>query len=164
MKTIKFFHPEETFTYHIEKCFCKVVFSGKQHQLLVEIHSTDSLDHVDDDSLQNDFSQVTLYIDDFPIAVESVEDLVGQTIEIPTSYEEIEDEDGEIEEILYTSVNFSDGNFEADNNTLSFFQDENGIVCLKWKGEVQDFTEESDDYIPFELSCAFTAESIEVPE
>lgn len=164
MKTIKFFHPEETFTYHIEKCFCKVVFSGKQHQLLVEIHSTDSLDHVDDDSLQNDFSQVTLYIDDFPISVETVEDLVGQTIEIPTSYEEIEDEDGEIEEILYTSVNFSDGNFEADHNTLSFFQDENGIVCLKWKGEVQDFTEASDDYIPFELNCAFTAESIEVPE
>src|SRR5690606_12915764 len=108
MKTIKFFHPEETFTYHIEKCFCKVVFSGKQHQLLVEIHSTDSLDHVDDDSLQNEFSQVTLYVDDFPIQVESVEELVGQTIKIPNSYDEIEDEDGEIEEIYYTNVNFDE--------------------------------------------------------
>lgn len=162
MKTIKFFHPEETLTYYIEKCFCKVVFSGKQHQLLVEIHSTDSLDHVDDDSIQNDFAQVTLYIDDFPIQAESVEDLVGQSLSIPNSYEEIEDEDGEIEEISYTNINFDEGNFESDQNQLSFYKDESGTVCLKWKGEVQDFTEESDDFIPFEVDCAFSAHFIEI--
>jgi len=155
MNTIKFFHPEETFTYHVDKCFCKVVYSGKQHQLLVEIHSTDSLDHVEDDSLQNDFAQVTLSIDDFPIQFESVEDLVGKNIEIPQCYVEIEDEEGEIEEYYYTNVSFSDDFFEADNNSLEFYQNEAGVLCLKWKGEVQDFTEESNDFIPFELDCVF---------
>lgn len=161
MKTIKFFHPEETFTYHIEKCFCKVVYLGKQHQLLIEIHSTDDLDHVEDDSLQNDFAQVILSVDDFPVQVASHEDLSGQTFEIPLSYVEIEDEEGEIEEIFYTNVNVSDENFESDENHLSFFKDHSGTLCLKWRGKVQDFTEESDEMIPFELECAFSPASFE---
>ena len=161
MKTIKFFHPEETLIYHIEKCFCRVVYSGKQHQLLIEIHSTDDLDHVEDDSLQNDFAQVILSVDDFPVQVASHEDLSGQTFEIPLSYVEIEDEEGEIEEIFYTNVNVSDENFESDENHLSFFKDNSGTLCLKWRGKVQDFTEESDEMIPFELECAFSPASFE---
>ena len=157
MKTIKFFHPEETFTYYVEKCFCKVVYSGKQHQLLIEIHSSDSLDHVEDDSLQNEFAQVVLSVDDFPIQFESVDELVGQTIQIPNSFVEIEDEEGELEEFYYTNANFSDENFEADDNVLSFYKNDSGTVCLKWKGKIQDFTEESDDYFPFEVECAFSA-------
>ena len=154
MKTIQFFHPEETFTYHIEKCFCKVVYSGNQHQLLIEIHSTDGLDHVEDDSLQNDFAQVILSVDDFPVNVISPDELAGKNFEIPECYMEIEDEEGEIEEIYYTNVNFSDENFEADENQLSFFKDNSGTLCLKWKGKVQDFTEESDELIPVVLcSC-----------
>lgn len=161
MKTIKFFHPEETLIYHIEKCFCKVVYSGKQHQLLIEIHSTDDLDHVEDDSLQNDFAQVILSVDDFPVQVASREDLSGQSFEIPSSYVEIEDEEGEIEEIFYTNVNVSDENFESDENHLSFFKDPTGALCLKWKGKVQDFTDETDEMIPFELECAFHPTSFE---
>lgn len=161
MKTIKFFHPEETFTYYIDKCFCKVVYSGQQHQLLVEIHSTDDLDHVEDDSLQNEFPQVTLTIDDFPLECHSVEELSGRTFEIPHSYSEVEDEDGEITEIFYTNINFSEEDFEADKNRLSFFKDESGTLCVNWKGEVIDFTEETDEFISFEVSCAFVPQKIE---
>ncbi len=161
MKTIKFFHPEETFTYYVEKCFCKVVYSGKQHQLLIEVHSTDDLDHVEDDSLQNEFSQVILSIDDFPVSFSSPDELEGVTLEIPNSYVEVEDEEGELEEFYYTNVNFSEGNFEADENQLSFFKDNSGTLCLKWKGKTQDFTEESDEFIPFELECVFSPASFE---
>lgn len=161
MKTIQFFHPEETFTYYIEKCFCKVVYSGQQHQLLIEIHSNDDLGHVEDDSLQNDFPQVSLTIDDFPLQVQSIEELNGQSIEIPQSYAEVEDQDGEITEIFYTNVNVSEGDFEAEKNQLSFFKDQNGTLCVKWKGEVMDFTEETEEFIPFEVSCAFVPQKIE---
>lgn len=161
MKTIKFFHPEETFTYYIEKCFCKVVYSGQQHQLLIEIHSSDDLDHVEDDSLQNDFPQVVMSIDDFPLHVSSVDELNGKTVEIPTSYVEVEDEDGELADVFYTTINFSEDSFEADNNKLTFSKDESGNLCVNWKGEVFDFTEESDELIPFEVSCAFVPQKIE---
>ena len=161
MKTIKFFHPEETFTYYIEKCFCKVVYSGQQHQLLIEIHSSEELDHVEDDSLQNEFPQVSMFIDDFPLPVQSLTDLNGQTIEIPNSFVEIEDEEGEISEVFYTNINFEEDNFEADNNQISFFNDESGTLCIKWKGEILDFTEETDELIPFEVSCAFIPQKIE---
>lgn len=162
MKTIKFFHPEETFTYYIEKCFCKVVYSGKEHQLLIEIHSTDELDHVEADSLQNDFAQVILSVDDFPVSFSSPSELVGKSIEIPLCYVEQEDEDGDMEEVFYTNVSFMDEDFEADSNHLTFFKDASGNLCLKWKGEVQDFTEGSDDSIPFEVECAFLPVSFDV--
>lgn len=156
MKTIKFFHPEETFIYYIDKSFCKVVFSGSNHQLLIEIHSTDDLDHVEDDSLQNNFSQVILSVDDFPVQVKSIDELVGKTIEIPNSYVEVEDEEGEIEEYYYTNLNFAEDNFEADDNQLHFFKDEKGTLCVNWKGKAQDFTEQSDELIPFEVECVFS--------
>lgn len=161
MKTIKFFHPEETFTYYIEKCFCKVVFSGQQHQLLIEIHSNDDLDHVEDDSLQNDFPQVVLSVDDFPVNVSSVQELNGKSIEIPNCFVEVEDEEGEIEELFYTNVNFSEDDFEADNNKLNFFKNDSGTLCLRWKGEVSDFTGQTDELIPFEVECAFVPQKIE---
>jgi hypothetical protein len=164
MKTIKFFHPEETFTYYIEKCFCKVVYSGKQHQLLIEIHSTEDLDHVEDDSLQNDFPQVVLTIDDFPVSVASKEELAGKTLEIPVSFVEIEDEEGELEEIYYTSANFSDETYDADANQLHFSKDNSGNLCLKWKGKVADFTEQSEEFIPFEVECTFAPQKIEVKD
>ena len=161
MKTIKFFHPEETFTYYIQKCFCKVVYSGQQHQLLIEIHSTDDLDHVEADSLQNDFPQVVLSVDDFPVNVNSVNELNGKTVEIPECYAEIEDEEGELEEFFYTNINFLEDDFEADNNELAFFKNESGTLCLKWKGEIADFTGQSGDSIPFEAECAFVPQKIE---
>lgn len=161
MKTIKFFHPEETFVYYIDKCFCKVVYSGHQYQLLVEIHSTDDLDHVEADAVQNNYPQVILSVDDFPVPYKNTDELEGKHIDIEECYAEIEDEEGEIVEFFYTNVNFSEHDFEADKNRLSFFKNETGALCLKWKGAVQDFTEETDEYISFELECVFSAFSHE---
>jgi len=164
MKTIKFFHPEDTFTYFIEKCFCKVIYSGNQHLLLIEIHSNDDLDHVEGDSLQNDFPQVILSVDDFPVDVNSLEELDGLTIQIPTSYVEAEDEEGDVVEYYYTNANFVDDNYEVDSNSLQFFKDANGILCVKWTGEIPDFTEETDEMIPFEINCAFLPQMVEVAD
>ena len=83
-------------------------------------------------------------------------ELIGKTIEIPNCYVEIENEEGEIDEIFYTNVIFDEDEFEADDNKLSFFKNDAGVLCLKWKGKIQDFTEESDDYFPFELECEFS--------
>ncbi|HEY4539900.1 MAG TPA: hypothetical protein VIG94_07825 [Faecalibacter sp.] len=155
MKTIKFFHPEETFNYNIEKSLCKVVYQGDKQVLLIEIHTTDELDHVEDDSLQNDYPQLSLYIDDFPMDVASTEELTGKTISIPYGFTEEEDEDGEIHEVYYTSLNVSEGDYEAVDNVLDFSINENGILSLKWTGSVQDFTEETDGDIKFEVNCVF---------
>lgn len=156
MKTIKFFHQEETMTYHIEKCFCKVVLSNKQHLLIIEIHSNDDLYHVDEDALQNHYPQVSLFLDDFPVAFKNKTELIGQEIEIPKCYVEIKNEDGETEEIFYTDVKVLEDDFESDSNVLNFFRNDAGNLCLNWKGETQDFTENSDDMIPFELECEFS--------
>lgn len=155
MKTIKFFHPEETFNYNIEKSLCKVVYQGDKQVLLVEIHSTDELDHVEDDSIQNEHPQLSLFIDDFPLDVASAEELNGKTISIPFGFAEEEDEDGEIHEIYYTSLNVSEEDFEIVDNTLNFSINEKGILSLKWTGSVQDFTEETDNNIKFEVDCTF---------
>ena len=123
--------------------------------MLVEIHSTDDLEHVEGDSLQNDFPQLSLFIDDFPLDVESVEELNGKKVSIPYGFAEEEDEEGEIVEVYYTSLNVSEEDFETVNNDLAFSVNEKGVLTLNWKGEVQDFTEESDGDIPFEINCSF---------
>jgi len=151
MKTIKFFHPDETFNYNIEKSLCKVVFQGNKKCLLVEIHSTDDLEHVEGDSLQNDFPQLSLFIDDFPLDVESVEELNGKKVSIPYGFAEEEDEEGETVEVYYTTLNV----YETVNNELTFSVNDKGILTLNWKGEVQDFVEESEKDIPFEIECTF---------
>ena len=132
-----------------------MVFQGNKKCLLVEIHSTDDLEHVEGDSLQNDFPQLSLFIDDFPLDVESVEELNGKKVSIPYGFAEEEDEEGEIVEVYYTSLNVSEEDFETVNNDLAFSVNEKGVLTLNWKGEVQDFTEESDGDIPFEINCSF---------
>ena len=151
MKTIKFFHSEETFNYQIEKALCKVVFQGNKKCLLVEIHSNDDLEQVEGDSLQNDYPQLSLFIDDFPLDVESVEELNGKKVSIPYGFAEEEDEEGETVEVYYTTLNVSEEDYETVNNELTFSVNDKGILTLNWKGEVQDFTEESEGDIPFEV-------------
>lgn len=155
MKTIKFFHPEETFIYHIEKSLCKVVYQEKKKCLLVEIHSNDDLEHVEADSLQNEYPQLSMFIDDFPVEADAIEQLAGNTVSIPYGFVEEEDEEGEMQEVYYTTLNVSEGDFETVNNTLSFGLNEQGVLTMKWKGSVQDFTEETDGDIPFEIECSF---------
>jgi len=155
MKTIKFFHQEETFNYNIEKSLCKVVYQGDKQVLLVEIHSTDELDHVEDDSIQNEFPQLSLFIDDFPIEFHSAEELNGKTISIPYGFTEVEDEEGDLHEVYYTTLNVSEGDYETVENLLSFNLNDAGVLSLTWKGKVQDFTEETSEDIPFEIQCTF---------
>ena len=64
---LKIYHPEETLKYHIKSSYCKAVYSNKKHFLDVEIITDDSLDHVDDDSLQYNYPQLSMNIIEFPI-------------------------------------------------------------------------------------------------
>ena len=162
---IKFYHPEETFVYHIKKSFCKVIYQNKTNLLTLEIESTDDLDHVEEDSLQNEFPEVIFNIDDFSIPYESIDDLVGKSIEIPYSYEEKEDEEGEIEQLYYTNLNVNDeDDLETDENTLQFLKDEKNNLQLTWRGFCDDFTNTIDERIKFKITCTFNETHDEIAE
>ena len=64
---LKIYHPDETLKYHIRSSYCKAFYSNTQHFLEVEIMTDDSLDHVDDDSLQYQFPQISMTVFDFPM-------------------------------------------------------------------------------------------------
>ncbi len=162
--TIKFFHPEETFLYHIEKCFCKVVFSNQLQNLVLEIESTEDLYHVEEDSLQNEFPKVVFNIDDFSVPVNHQKKLAGESYEIPVGTVELENEEEEIIEIFLTNLNVNDEfDFETNNNSLTFSKKE-GELHLHWKGEAEDFTEALDAPIPFEIDCLFVPKKLNVEE
>jgi len=133
MKTIKFFHSDETFIYQIEKALCKVVYQGNKKCLLVEIQSNDDLEHVEGDSLQNEFPQLSFFIDDFPLDVDSVEELNGKKVSIPYGFAEEEDEEGDTVEVYYTTLNVSEEDFETVNNELTFNVNDKGILTLNWR-------------------------------
>ncbi|MGP2570762.1 hypothetical protein ACT4R9_01880 [Ornithobacterium rhinotracheale] len=162
--TIKFFHPEETFVYQVDKSFCKVVYLRKKNCLVLEIESTESLDHLAEDSLQNEFPKVVFSVDDFPIDVENKKKLPGKTYEIPESTVEVEDEEGEVEEVFYTNLSVNEDDFEVNNNELKFSTSKNGKLHLVWTGEVEDFTEETDELIRFEVKCSLIDKKIELRE
>lgn len=162
--TIEFFHPEETLTYHVEKAFCKVVFLKKRNCLVLEIESNEDLDHMPEDSLQNEFPKVILSVDDFPISYENKHKLSGNTIEIPFSTAEEEDEEGEIEEFFYTNLSVKEEDFEVENNILKFSKDKNGKLFLSWTGEVPDFTDSTDDMIEFKVKCSLADQKLEIKE
>ena len=122
---------------------------------MVEIQSNDDLEHVEGDSLQNEFPQLSFFIDDFPLDVDSVEELNGKKVSIPYGFAEEEDEEGDTVEVYYTTLNVSEEDFETVNNELTFNVNDKGILTLNWKGEVQDFTENTENDIPFEVECAF---------
>lgn len=148
---LKIYHPEETLKYHIKSTYCKAVYSNQQHFLELEIITDDGLDHVDDDSLQYNFPQLSLNIADFPM--ENAE-LVGQQLSIDDSEEE-----------SYTEVDlFDDEDAYLYDNQLSFENDENGELELVWKGTIDDFYTGSDEPIPFKLKCHFRPDELEVDE
>ncbi len=61
---LKIYHPDETLKYNIRNTYCKAVYSNQQHFLEVEIITDDSLDHVEDDSLQYNFHDEDAFIYD----------------------------------------------------------------------------------------------------
>lgn len=148
---LKIYHPEETLKYHIKSTYSKAVYSNQKHFLEVEIITDDSLDHVDDDSLQYRFPQLSMNVYEFPIEDDQVE---GKTFEINDSDDE-----------TFTEVDlFDDDDAFLYQNELSFANNENGDLELFWKGEITDFYTGSDETIPFKLKCNFRQDEIEVDE
>ncbi len=148
---LKIYHPEETLKYHIKSTYSKAVYSNQKHFLEVEIITDDSLDHVDDDSLQYRFPQLSMNVYEFPIDDDQVE---GKTFEIDDSEDE-----------TFTEVNlFDDEDAFLYQNELSFTQNENSDLELLWKGEITDFYTGSDETIPFKLKCNFKQDEIEVDD
>ncbi len=148
---LKIYHPDETLKYHLKNTYCKAVYSNKQHLLEVEVITDDSLDHVDDDSLQYNFPQLSLGIFDFPI--ESA-DLSGNTFVI-------EDTD----DASYTEVNlYDDEEAFISANELVFSEGSDDELQLVWSGKIDDFYTGSDEPIPFKLKCSFKEDEIEIDE
>lgn len=148
---LKIYHPDETLKYNIKSTYCKAVYSNKQHFLEVEVITDDSLDHVDDDSLQYNFPQLSFDVFDFPIEDSEIE---GKTFTINDSDEE-----------NYTEVDlFDDEEAFVYDNELAFSRDENDELQLLWKGTIDDFYTGSDEPIAFKLKCHFKQDDIEVDE
>ena len=148
---LKIYHPEETLKYNIKNTYCKAVFNNNQHVLEVEIITDDSLDHVDDDSLQYNFPQLSLNVFEFPI---SSSDLINQTYLINDSDDE-----------TYTEVDlFDDEEAYIYDNSLTFGQDENKDLELIWQGKIDDFYTGNTEPILFKLKCSFKEDDIEVDE
>lgn len=148
---LKIYHPEETLKYHIESTYCKAVYINQKHSLEVEIITNDSSDHIDDDSLQYQFPQISLNIFDFPIDTAQLE---GKTFRVEDTDEE-----------TYTEVNlFDDEEAYLYNNELCFDKNEEGVLNLVWKGEIDDFYTNSEKMIPFKLKCDFKNEEIRIDE
>ncbi|KQT22245.1 hypothetical protein ASG31_02585 [Chryseobacterium sp. Leaf404] len=148
---LKIYHPEETLKYNINHTYCKAVYLNQKHFLEVEISTDDSLDHVEDDSLQNNFPQLSMQVSDFPIQSGEIED---QTFNITDSDEE-----------SYTEVDlFDDEDAYLYDNELCFEKDETGELQLIWKGQIDDFYTGSDNPLPFRLKCLLKQDEIEVDE
>lgn len=148
---LKIYHPEETLKYHISSTYCKAVYLNSKNFLEVEIITDDSLDHVEDDSLQYNFPQLSLDVFEFPIDSNELE---GKAFRI----EDTEDE-------TYTEVDlYDDEEAYLYENELSFSKDEEDVLQLFWQGKIDDFYTGSDEPIPFKLKCHFKADDIEIEE
>ena len=148
---LKIYHPEETLKYHISSTYCKAVYLNSKNFLEVEIITDDSLDHVEDDSLQYNFPQLSLDVFEFPIDSNELE---GKTFRIEDTDEE-----------TYTEVDlYDDEEAYLYENELSFSKDEEGELQLFWQGKIDDFYTGSDEHIPFKLKCHFKADDIEIEE
>ena len=148
---LKIYHPEETLKYHISSTYCKAVYLNSKNFLEVEIITDDSLDHVEDDSLQYNFPQLSLDVFEFPIDSNELE---GKTFRIEDTDEE-----------TYTEVDhYDDEEAYLYENELTFSKDEDDVLQLFWQGKIDDFYTGSDEPIPFKLKCHFKADDIEIEE
>jgi hypothetical protein len=148
---LKIYHPEETLKYNINSTYCKAVYSNSENFLEVEVITDDSLDHVEDDSLQYNFPQLSFDIFDFPI---NSSDLDGKTFTVEDT-----------EEDTYTEVDlFDDEEAFIYKNELVFSKDDDNNLQVVWKGEIDDFYTGSDQPIPFKLKCNFKEDEIEIED
>ena len=122
-----------------------------QHFLEVEITTDDSLDQVEDDSLQYDFPQISFTISDFPVNEAELDGKVFLVNDAPDEiYSEVDLYDDE-EAFLY-------------DNELSFQKNSEDVLEVIWKGTIDDFYTGSENPIPFKLKCHFKPDEIEVDE
>lgn len=148
---LKIYHPEETLKYHIKNTYCKAVYSNSEHLLEVEVITDESLDHVDDDSLQYNFPQLSLEVIDFPLENGEIE---GKTFRI-----------ADTDESSYTEIDlFDDEEAYLLSNELTFEKNGDGILQLCWQGEITDFYTGSDEPVPFKLKCNFREDEIIVED
>lgn len=148
---LKIYHPDETLKYHIRSSYCKAFYSNTQHFLEVEIMTDDSLDHVDDDSLQYQFPQISMTVFDFPM--EDAE-LAGKCFDLKDS-----DADN------FTGVDlFNNEDVFLTDTKLTFKNDAAGELELFWEGSLTDFYTGADQPIPFKLKCNFKQDEIIVDE
>lgn len=146
---LKIYHPEETLKYFIKRSYCKAAYANDIHLLDVEIVSDDSLDHVDDDSLQYNFPQISLMLSDLEIPDG---DICGKEFALTLQQDE-----------EHTEVDlYDDEDAFLSENVLSFSEDEEGEPQLIWKGYITDFYTASDEPIAFKLKCHFKQEEIEI--
>ncbi len=148
---LKIYHPEETVKYYIKNSYCKSVYSNMQHFLELEITTDDSLDQVEDDSLQYDFPQMSFTISDFLL---ENDELAGKVLYINDELEE-----------NYTEVDlYDDEEAFLYDNELSFHKTAEDVLEVIWKGNIDDFYTGSENPIPFKLKCHFKPDEIEVDE
>ena len=148
---LKIYHPEETVKYYIKNSYCKSVYSNMQHFLEVEITTDDSLDQVEDDSLQYDFPQISFTISDFPV---KEAELAGKIFLVNDAPDEI-----------YSEVDlYDDEEAFLYDNELSFQKNSEDVLEVIWKGNIDDFYTGSENPIPFKLKCHFKPDEIEVDE
>lgn len=148
---LKIYHPDETLKYFIRNTYCKSVYLNAQNFLEVEIITDDSVDHVDDDSLQYKFPQLSLNVFEFPI---SESELEGKHFQVDDT-----DDD------TYTEVDlFDDDEAFLYDNDLSFSKNEKDELELCWKGTITDFYTGLDTPIPFKLKCNFRQDDIVVDD
>ncbi len=148
---LKIYHPDETLKYNINSTYCKAVYSNSKNFLEVEIITDDSLDHVEDDSLQYNFPQLSFDIFDFPI---SSNELEGKTFTIEDT-----------EEDTYTEVDlFDDEEAFIYNNELVFSKNEDNNLQLVWQGKIDDFYTGSEEPISFKMKCHFKEDDIEIED
>jgi hypothetical protein len=148
---LKIYHPEETLKYNIKNTYCKAVYSNQQHFLEVEVITDESLDHVDDDSLQYNYPQLAFKIYDFPIESDEIS---GKTINVDDTVDEI-----------YTEADlYCDDDAVLYGSELIFSDDEQGDLQVIWKGEIDDFYTGSDTPLPFRLKCSLKPDEILIDE
>lgn len=148
---LKIYHPEETLKYHIVKTYCKALYLNKKHSLELEIETNESLDHVEDDSLQYNFPQLSFSISSFPLADDQ---LVGKKIILSES---------DCEEHTHVDL-FNDDDVFLHNNELEFSQDETKNLIVVWKGIIDDFYTQSGTPIFFKLKCNFKPDEFDIDD
>lgn len=149
---LKIYHPEETLRYNIQSAYCKAVYNQEKHYLEVEISTDDSLDHVEDDSLQYHFPQIRLNIFDFPLKSAQLE---GEEFIINDTEEE------DFTEIIFEN---NDDDAFIDDNHLAFSKNDEGILQVIWKGKMDDVYTDTEEKIHFKLKCHFKEDGIEIDE